>query len=314
MRKATDTKNVTLGQMMDLFDTTDECRQYLEDLRWPEGVRCPRCAGASISRIKARSQFECNACRYQFSATSGTIFHDSHLALPKWFAAIYLMSQAKKGMSALQLKRTLGMSYKTAWYMCHRVRAALKNGLGKQPLRGIVEVDETYLGGRNKLMAARNPQTGRRNRAGFNARANKMMILGATARGGGVRLAAGKTPTGKAIGEFLKENVDLSSHLMSDEWHSYKKVGKRYQSHGVVRHSRKEYVRGIAHTNTIEGVFALFKRGVVGSYHHLSPKHLHAYLDEFEFRYSNRDNPYLFRDILICLLAEENITYKQLTA
>jgi transposase-like protein len=302
----TDTKGMTLPELMSLFDTKEECRAYLEELRWPDGVRCPRCGSESISRIKARSQFDCDGCRYQFSTTSGTIFHDSHLPLPKWFAAIYLMCQAKKGMSALQLKRTLGMSYKTAWYMCHRVRAALKNACGTAPLRGTVEVDETYIGG------VRKNRTG--DRAGFNARANKMMILGATSRRGGIRLKAGRTPTKKAIQAFVDEYVDPSAHMMTDQWHAYKKIGATREAHGVVMHSRKQWKKGTAHTNTIEGAFSLFKRSVVGSYHHLSVKHLPAYLDEFEFRYSNRDNPFLFRDTLLCLLAEKHVTYKTLTA
>src|ERR1700692_1669357 len=141
-------KNVDLMKLMKECDTQDECRQILEELRWPKGVKCPHCQGDKISRIGKRNQYDCDSCRYQFSVTAGTIFHDSHLPLWKWFAAIYLMCESKKGMSAMQIKRTLGIGYKTAWYLCHRVRAAIQSIEGKDEVRfaGEVEVDETYLG------------------------------------------------------------------------------------------------------------------------------------------------------------------------
>src|SRR5437667_2817592 len=132
---------MNLPKLIAEFGSDEKCRARLTELRWTNGVTCPRCQSRSVSTIAERGQYDCNACRYQFSVTAGTIFHDSHLSLSKWFLAIYLMTVAKKGVSALQLKRTLGMSYKTAWFMCHRIRAALKNALGNQPLRGIAEVD-----------------------------------------------------------------------------------------------------------------------------------------------------------------------------
>lgn len=146
---ATTKPGMTLSRLMVDFDTTDECRTYLEELRWPERPTCPRYSGRVVSRIKARGQFDCDACRYQFSVTAGTIFHDSHLPLPKWFAAVYLLSESKKGMSANQLKRILGVSYKTAWYLCHRIRAAVKDA-SPFPLKGTVEVDEAFVGGKRR--------------------------------------------------------------------------------------------------------------------------------------------------------------------
>src|SRR6266542_1438572 len=145
--KKTPKQEMDLMRLMAQFDTSDECRKYLEGLRWRDGVKCPRCRSGKISRIRERNQFDCDSCRYQFSVTAGSIFHDSHLPLPKWFAAVYLMCEARKGVSANQLKRTLGVSYKTAWYLCHRIRSALVDESGEL-LRGIVEADETYVGGK----------------------------------------------------------------------------------------------------------------------------------------------------------------------
>src|SRR5689334_5570806 len=149
MSKLTTQPSVNLLSILEAYDTDAECRAYLEELRWPNGVECPRCQSTSISRIKARKVFDCDKCRYQFSVTAGTIFHDSHLPLPKWFLAIFLVTESRKGMSALQLKRLLKVSYKTAWYLCHRIREAMRE-VNPEPLTGTVEVDETYIGGKWK--------------------------------------------------------------------------------------------------------------------------------------------------------------------
>src|SRR5712692_10645189 len=141
-------QQMDLMKLMEDFDTETECREYLEGLRWPKGLACPRCTGETISRIAKRDQFDCDSCRYQFSVMSGTIFHDSHLPLPKWFAATYLLCESRKGMSANQIKRMLGISYKTAWYLCHRIRAAMTEAEHK--LTGTVEIDEMYIGGHTK--------------------------------------------------------------------------------------------------------------------------------------------------------------------
>src|SRR5882757_4532659 len=144
-------QQMDLRKLMEAFDTKAECREYLEGLRWPKGLSCPRCKGETISRIQKRDQFDCDSCRYQFSVMSGTIFHDSHLPLIKWFAAVYLLCESRKGMSANQLKRMLGISYKTAWYLCHRIRHAMKRA-NVEKLTGTVEVDETYVGGKARNM------------------------------------------------------------------------------------------------------------------------------------------------------------------
>ena len=295
------TRNIDLLTLMSRFHCEEKCRTALEELRWPKEVRCPRCNSDKISRIKKRGQFDCDSCRYQFSATAGTIFHDSHLPLPKWFAAIYLMCESRKGISANQIKRTLKVSYKTAWYLCHRIRAAVKDA-DTSLLDGIVEVDETYIGGRKKGMGRR--YTG-----------NKTMVLGAIERGGPVRLKVGKRATRKALHEFIKKHTDPATKtIMTDELPAYRGIADHDTNHATVNHSKEEWVRGDVHTNTVEGAFSLFKRSIVGAFHQISAKHLPAYLDEFEFRFDNRKNPYLFRDTLIRLVRSGSVSYQQLTA
>src|SRR5690349_255120 len=176
--------DMNLMKLIERFDSDDKCRLTLEKLRWPTGVRCIRCQSEKVFRADKRKQFECGGCGYHFSVTAGTIFHDSHLPLRKWFIAIYLICESKKGVSALQLKRTLGVAYKTAWYLCHRIREAVKDADDKL-LRGIVEMDETYIGGKAKNMHKRDRE---RKIAGRGPGANKTIVAGAIQRGGAVRL------------------------------------------------------------------------------------------------------------------------------
>jgi transposase-like protein len=295
---------MNLPDLIEQFRSEDKCREYLEDLRWPDGVRCPRCGFDSVSKIQKRNQWECNepSCRYQFSVTAGTVFHDSHLPLWKWFLAIYLIGESKKGISAKQLQRTLGVSYKTAWYLGHRVRSAMEDD-SPVPLKGIVEIDETWIGGR-------------RRGSGGEWRDHKKMILGAVARGGEVRLEVreGPGPESKvSYQSFVKTHVDGKAELiLTDSDSSWGDMTDADTAHEKVNHSKEEWVRGIVHTNTIEGVWSLFKRGVVGTYHQLSAKHLPAYLDEMAFRFNNRENAYLFRDTLLRMIAGETLPYAEL--
>lgn len=295
---------VNLLSLMSDFDTDAECRAYLEELRWPEGVTCPRCESKSVSRIKARKVFDCDKCRYQFSVTAGTIFHDSHLPLTKWFLAIFLLTESKKGMSALQLKRLLKVSYKTAWYLSHRIRAAMTEQ-NPMPLTGTVEIDETYIG------------SGRgRGQRGVSER--HTMILAAIQRGGDIRMRKGvqRGRSRKELHGFAQETVgENCDFIYTDEAPGYKGVQNNgYTQHLTVNHSQDEYVRGDVHTNTVESAFSLFKRSVVGSFHQVSAKHLDRYLDEFEFRYNNRKNPYMFRDTLLRVMSASALPYDKLTA
>ncbi|NUM56590.1 MAG: IS1595 family transposase [Candidatus Hydrogenedentes bacterium] len=296
-----DNRSIDLITMMDTFGSEDKCRDYLTELRWPDGVVCPRCGCTNISKIIKRDQYDCDGCRYQFSATAGTIFHDSHLPLRKWFAAVYLMCESRKGISANQLKRTLKVAYKTAWYLCHRIRAAVKD-VNEAQLSGTVECDETYLGGRAR-------GRGR----GFTG--HKQMVLGAIERGGDVRLKVDKRADRKTLHKFVFDTAHPDTEAIFTDGHAgYKGITDANTRHETVNHEADEWVRGDVHTNTIEGVFSLFKRSVVGSYHQISAKHLPAYLDEFEFRFNNRKNPYLFRDTLLKLIEAEKLGYRTLVA
>lgn len=290
---------VNLAKLMEAYDTDAECRLALEQLRWPDGVRCLRCDSASISRITTRKQYDCNACRYRFSVTTGTIFNDSHLALPKWFMAVLLMCEAKKGISANQMKRTLGVAHKTAWYLCHRIREAMMEA---QPARlgGSVELDETYIGGKVK---------------GYDWRDRKAVVLGALQRDGRIIVRKGRDISHGEIRRFVVDAVsDAAARIITDEHAAYRGVMDEDTTHESVNHGRKEYVRGDVHTNGIEGAFGLFKRSLVGAFHQVSHKHLDRYLDEFEFKYNNRKNPFLFRETLTRLVTAKPLQYDRLTA
>jgi transposase-like protein len=305
-------QEMDLMKLIAQFDTDDKCRAALEQLRWPDGVRCIRCASDKISRAQKRNQFECDSCGYHFSVTAGTIFHDSHLPLRKWFIATYLICESKKGISALQLKRTLGVAYKTAWYLCHRIREAVKDA-DTSLLSGICEVDETYVGGKAKSMHKKRLAKLNRGPYGYD---NKTMVLGAIERDGQVRLeVGGKTATREVLREFIKAKLaDETALICTDQFQGYVGIGDENTAHATVDHFKHEYVRGVVHTNTMEGVWSLFKRSVIGSYHQISVKHLDRYLDELEFRFNNRNNPYLFRDALLRLIASPNLEYKALTS
>jgi transposase-like protein len=289
-------------QLIDQFGSEARCFDYLVALRWPDGVTCPRCQSKKISRITKRDQFDCDGCRYQFSVRVSTIFHDSHLPLWKWFLAVYMMVQARKGVSANQLKRTIGVSYKTAWYLCHRIRKAMAE-LNAMKLGGTVEVDETYVGGKNR---------GKGRAAKLD---NKTMVLGAVERGGRIRLRVDKRADRKTVRKFIDENVGgWAEKIYTDQWSAYGNMSDFDTTHETVDHSKEEWVRGDVHTNSVEGVWSLFKRSIVGSYHQISAKHLDAYLDEFEWRFNNRKNPYLFRDTLLKLIESDSLPYEKLTA
>jgi transposase-like protein len=298
---------MNLVKLIEEFQSEDACREFLARLRWREGVKCLRCQGTSISRIAKRNVYECNACRYQFSVRAGTIFGDSHLPLWKWFMAAYLMCEAKKGISALQLGRTINVSQKTAWYLCQRIRFAMME-TNLTPLTGVVEADETWIGGV------------KRGGADAQARAkgrlsNKTMVLGAVERGGKIRLRVAANNRKGSVRAFLDDVVaDDVAAIYTDELRSYDWVGDENTVHESVNHRREEWVRGDVHTNTVESAWSLFKRSVIGSYHHLSAKHLDAYLDEFEWRFNNRANVFLFRDTMLKLIDADTLRYKELIA
>jgi len=293
-------KELDLCELIEAFGNDEKCRAYLERLRWPKGVQCPECGSSKVYRILKRSQFVCDACTHQFSVTAQTIFHDTHLPLWKWFLATYLLCESRKGMSANQMKRQLGISYKTAWYLCHRIRAAMLE-IAPEKLGGTVEIDETYVAGKKRRWRAKN---------------DAQVVIGIRQRNGDLRLIRAADARSATVREIIESNIGAHVEvIMTDEsaiypWalnHMHKEV------HKTVNHS-KQYVHGDVHTNTVESAFSLLKRGIVGTWHKVSAKHLPAYLDEMCFRFNNRKNPFLFRDTMLKLIDSPNLEYKHLTA
>ena len=288
--------------LVDQYDDDQKCRELLADLRWPNGAACPRCGGADPGVVSERAQYQCKACRYQFSVTSGTIMHDSHLPLRKWFVAIYLMCESKKGISALQLKRTLGVAYQTAWHLNHRIRAAMANDPFEGPtLLGVVEVDETLVGGKVKR--------------GAKPRANKTWVAGAIQRDGQVRLERIPNVRKTTLHDFIGRTVhDHAEAIYTDDLKSYLGIADDDTRHETVNHSMEQWVVGDVHTNSIEGVWGLFKRSLMSSFHKVSTKHLDRYLSELEWRFNNRDNEYIFLDTLRRIVRTDALTYAELVA
>lgn len=261
---------------------------HLEGLLWSEGPTCPHCGNADAKRIK---RFEgkatriglhkCNECRKQFTVKVGTVFESAHIPLHKMLQAVYLISASKKGISAHQLHRILQITYKSAWFLCHRIREAMRTG-GLAPMMGgpgsVVEVDETFIGRLEGLEGL--------NAAGWS---HKNVVLTLVERGGSARSFHVDSTSIADIVPIVRQNVSLESKLMTDEAQHYKALRKEFaKGSGAVAHSREEYVRGEIHTNTVEGYYSIFKRGMKGVYQHCAEKHLHRYMAEFDFRYSNR--------------------------
>ncbi len=264
---------------MNLIDilqmSKEEARAYLEKLHWPNGPMCPRCNGQNVLLLKGKSTrpglYKCRPCSRQFTVTVGTIFEDGHVPLNKWLGAFYLMCSSKKGMSANQLSRDLGVAYKTAWYMCHRIRLAMRSkSLDK--LKGVVEVDETYIGGKSS----------------YKDRARKKTpVVALVQRGGRVKTSLMPQVTARNVEYYMSRNIDENSMVITDQAKWYKKPGKKFIMHKAVNHSKGEYVRGPIYTNTVESFFSLMKRGLYGTFHHVSVRHLTRYVEEFEFRWNN---------------------------
>jgi transposase-like protein len=258
----------------------------LEAIVWPQGPFCPRCGGFDrITAVKgARAGLRrCGPCKREFTVTVGTIFERSHIKLHKWFQAAHLMASSKKGISAHQLHRTLRVTYKTAWFMEHRLREAMRELHPSAPLGGegkTVEVDETYIGSKEK-----NKHRNKRHKAGTGG-VGKEIAFSLVERGGRVRSHHVPTVTAKTLRPILQEQIHADSKVMSDDGGA--RVTHEFARHQSVNHSIGEYVRGDAHTNTIEGYFSILKRGITGTYHHVSPQHLKRYLAEFDFRYNER--------------------------
>jgi len=299
---------MTLPEVTELFSTDDKCRELLERLRWPLGPECPRCKANNVVRLETNPKLLwCRDCAYQFTVTAGTIFNDSHLPLQKWFLVTLLLCEAKKGMSANQIKRTVGMSYKTAWYLCHRIRAAMKE-IERPMLDGTVEMDETYVGGRERKGKGWNRPDN-----------NKEVVIGLRQRGGDLRFFHASDVKSGTLAKYIQENISADVEvMMTDELPAYPKAmigaGVHGSKHKTIRHRDKIYVDGDIHTNTVESAFSLLKRGIMGSWHKISAKHLPAYLEEMTFRFNRRKNANLFLDTLRHMITAPVLTFENLTS
>ncbi len=256
---------------------------WVEARVWPQGPVCPHCGGFDrIGKMKGKATriglYKCYQCRKQFTVKVGTVFEDSHVPMNLWLQAMYLLCSSKKGISSNQLSRTLGVQLKTAWFMSHRIREAMRV-VGFEPMGGageMIEIDETFVG----------RQEGQpKRRAGWG---HKNTVMTLVQRGGSARSFHVDGTTSGHLLPIVRANISKEAFVMSDELTAYNKLGDEYWMHQTVNHSADEYVRGIVHTNTVEGYYSIFKRGMKGVYQHCKEKHLHRYLAEFDFRYSNR--------------------------
>ena|ERR1700676_4226972 len=303
------------------LQTEDQCLDFLERRRWPNGVRCPQCGNDKVSRItrtvdlsKSRTEKKQNkrprlyaclesTCQYRFTPTVGTMFHDSHLPLTKWFAAVALIVHAKKGMSAKQMERHLAVSYRTAWYMGHRIRKAMAEtgGITGPKLSGTVELDETYVGGKQKGKGV------------YYGKKSKAVVVGLRERGGELRLVHTNDARAVTLKTVMDANVSPDvERIMTDDSSAAFSALQSTGKHSYTKHTRGWYVSGDVHTNTVESAFSLLKRGIVGSFHRVSHKHLHRYLSEFEYRFNRRELPDLFSATVARMVGSKEMKYAEL--
>lgn len=288
-------KGPSIFKVFAKFNTEERCIAHFERIRWPRGLKCLRCESDRIMKFTAKGKtkkdrflYECVACHYQYSVTTGTIFHDSHIPLTKWFLAIYMICSAKKGVPATQLKRDLELgSYKTAWYMGHRIRLAMQEDANFcRKFSGIVEVDETYIGGKTKGSHGRGT-------------ANKIPVVGIKERTSGlVQMQALQNVSAKSLAAFIRRRTKRATSVHTDEFASYTWLDSSEYVHRSVNHTETYVAPNNVHTNGIENVWSLLKRGLTGVYHKVSGKYLQLYLDEYAFRFNHRNHTNMMNKVL----------------
>ena len=301
-----------------MFHDEEAARAHLEAVRWPNGANCPHCGSFSVLRMAGKAHrvgaFHCRDCRGQFSVSVGSVFERSHVPLHKWVFATHLLTSSKKGMSSHQLSRMVGVTYMTAWFMSHRIREAMTD-TNPMPLGGdgkIVEADEAYHGKVETPVPLSRGRIAKPTKGGRGGPAGKRAIVALVERGGEVRVQHVRAVTAKNVRDVLVRNADRASRLHTDESRLYLGLGQEFATHETVHHGSKEYARGDVTTNTVEGFFGLFKRGMRGIYQHCGEQHLQRYLNEFAFRYNNRVKLGV-DDTERALIALRGITGKRLT-